>query len=170
LIWGRIEQGRLVLEPAIEVDAPASLPTRSGPQRVEAFGPNGETLFSLSFTGERVADTQDPNDQTFAFVVPASQLKGIELNRIRFAALGRQVEQRGTRGGAAPVAQRTAPGRIRVTWNPASARIAMIRDARSGQVLSFSRTGSVDVRTASDDIEVTLSDGVKSIRSRIRPR
>jgi hypothetical protein len=170
LIWGRIEQGRLVLEPAIEVDAPASLPTRSGPHRVEAFGPNGETLFSLSFNGERVADGQDPNDQTFAFVVPVSQLKGVELNRIRFAAIGRQVEQRGTGGGAAPAAERTAPGRVRVTWNPASARVAMIRDARSGQVLSFSRNGSVDVRTASDDIEVTLSDGVKSTRSRLRPR
>jgi hypothetical protein len=170
LVWGRIEQGRLVLEPAIEVDAPPSLPARSGPHRVEAFGPNGESLFSLSFNGERVADTQDPNDQTFAFVVPTSQLRGVDLNRIRFSALGRQVEQRGTGGGAAPVAQRTAPGRVRVTWNPASARVAMIRDARSGQVLSFSRNGSVDLRTASDDIEVTLSDGVKSTRSRLRPR
>jgi hypothetical protein len=170
LVWGRIEQGRLVLEPAIEVDAPASLPTRNGPHRVEAFGPAGESLFSLNFNGDRVADTQDPNDQTFAFVVPTSQLRGVDLNRIRFTALGRQVEQRGTGGGAAPVAQRTGPGRVRVTWNSASARVAMIRDARSGQVLSFSRNGAVDVRTASDDIEVTLSDGVKSTRSRIRPR
>jgi hypothetical protein len=170
LVWGRIEQGRLVLEPVIEVDAPASLPARSGPHRVEAYGPNGETLFSLSFAGERVADGQDPNDQSFAFVVPASQLRGVALNRIRLSALGRQVEQRGTGGGAAPTAQRLAPGRVRVTWNPANARVALIRDTRSGQVLSFSRGGAVDLRTASDDIEVTLSDGVKSIRSRIRPR
>ena len=31
LVWGRIEGGRLVLEPGIEVDAPALLPTRGGP-------------------------------------------------------------------------------------------------------------------------------------------
>ena len=170
LVWGRIEQGRLILEPAIEVDAPASLPARSGPHRVEAFGPNGETLFSLNFSGDRVADGQNPDDQTFAFVVPASQLRGVELNRIRFSALGRQVEQRSTGRGAVPTVQRTSSGRVRVTWDAANARVAMIRDARTGQVLSFSRGGSVDVRTASDDLEITLSDGVKSTRSRIRPR
>ena len=170
LVWGRIEGGRLVLEPALEVDAPASLRTRTGPHRVEGFGPNGETLFSFSFTGDRVADTDNPNDQSFAFVVPMSQLRGVELNRIRLAALGRQVEQRGSGGGAVPAAQRTAPGRVRVTWNPSNARLAMIRDARSGQILSFDRRGNVDIRTTSDDIEVTVSDGVKSTRSRIRPR
>jgi hypothetical protein len=46
----------------------------------------------------------------------------------------------------------------------------MIRDARTGRVLSFSRGGVVDLRTASDDIEVTLSDGVRNTRTRIRPR
>ena len=171
LVWGRIESGRLVLEPGIEVDAPASLPTRSGPHRVEGFGANGETLFSFSFAGDRVADTRDPNDQSFAFVVPMSQLRGVALNRIRLAALGRQAEQRGTGGGGAvPAVQRTAPGRVRVTWNPSTARLAMIRDGRTGQILSFDRRGAIDLRTTSDDIEVTLSDGVKSTRSRIRPR
>jgi hypothetical protein len=170
LVWGRIEGGRLVLEPAIEVDAPASLPTRSGPHRVEGFGPNGETLFSFSFAGERVADTDSPNDQSFAFVVPMSQLRGVELNRVRLAALGRQVEQRGSGGGEAPAVQRTAPGRVRVTWNSSTARLAMIRDGRSGQILSFDRRGTVDLRTTSEDIEVTLSDGVKSTRARIRPK
>ena len=97
-------------------------------------------------------------------------MRGVELNRIRFAALGRQVEQRGTGRGAAPTAQRTPAGRVRVTWDATIARVAMIRDARSGQVLSFSRGGAVDVRTASDDLDITLSDGVKSTRSRIRPR
>ena len=168
LVWGRIEGGRLVLEPGIEVDAPASLPTRGGPHRVEGYGPNGETLFSFSFAGERVADS--PNDQAFAFVVPMTQLRGVELNRIRFSALGTQVEQRSAGGGGIAAAQRTAPGRVRVTWNASRARLAMIRDGRTGQILSFDRRGDVDVRTTSDDIEITLSDGVKSSRSRIRPR
>jgi hypothetical protein len=170
LVWGRIEQGRLVLEPGIEVDAPAKLPSRSGPHRVEAFGPSGETLFSLAFAGDRVADSQDPDDQTFAFIVPLSQLRGVALNRLRFSALGRQVEQRGSGGGSVPSAQRTAPGRVRVSWNASSDRIALVRDARTGHILSFARGGNVDVRTESNDLEITLSDGVKSTKSRIRPR
>lgn len=170
LVWGRIEQGQLVLEPGIEVDAPASLPVRGGSHRVEGFGPAGETLFSLSFNGDRVADAPDPDDQTFAFVVPMSQLRGVALNRLRFSALGRQVEHRGTGGGAIPSAQRTAPGKVRVSWNASAARVALVRDARNGQILSFARGGSVDLGTPSDDLEITLSDGVKSTKSRIRPK
>jgi len=170
LVWGRIEQGRLVLEPGFEVDAPASLPARSGPHRIEGLGASGQTLFSLAFAGDRIADSQDPGDQTFAFVVPLSQLRGVGLDRIRLSALGRQVEQRGSGGGAIPSAVRTAQGRIRVSWNAQAARMALIRDARSGQILSFGRGGAVDLPAASDDLDITLSDGVKSVRSRIRPK
>jgi peptidase M66-like protein len=170
LVWGRIEQGRLVLEPSIEVDAPPTLPARGGSHRVEGFGPSGETLFSLSFNGDRVADAPDPNDQTFAFVVPMSQLRGVALNHLRFSALGRQVEQRGSGGGAVPAAQRSAPGRVRVSWNAASARVALVRDARNGQILTIARGGVVELQTPSDDLEITVSDGVKSTKSRIRPK
>jgi hypothetical protein len=86
LVWGRIDQGRVILEPAIEVDAPASLPSRSGPHRVEGFGSRGETLFSIAFAGDRVADAPDPSDETFAFVIPMSQLRGIDLDRLRLSA------------------------------------------------------------------------------------
>ena len=170
LVWGRIEQGQFVLEPAIEVDAPVLLPSRTGPHRLEGFGPSGEILFSFAFSGERVADSRNPDDQTFAFVVPLSQLRGVGLNRLRLSALGRQVEQRSLGGTPVPTAHRTAPGRVRVSWNANAARVAMIRDARSGQILSFSRGGAVDLRTASDDLEITLSDGVRSVRTRVRPQ
>jgi hypothetical protein len=171
LVWGRIDQGRVVLEPAIEVDAPPSMPPRGGAHRIEAFGSGGATLFSFSFDGERVADSPDATDQTFAFVVPVPRVGGQNLARLRLSARGRQAEQRGTGAPATPpTAQRTAPGRVRVQWNANTARLAMIRDARTGRVLSFSRGGVVDLRTASDDIEVTLSDGVRNTRTRIRPR
>jgi hypothetical protein len=64
----------------------------------------GQTLFSIGFAADRVADAPDPNDETFAFVVPMSQLRGIDLDRLRLSARGRQVEQRGTGGGAIPTA------------------------------------------------------------------
>jgi hypothetical protein len=170
LVWGRIENGQVVLEPGIEVDAPPSLPARSGPHRIEAFGPAGETLFSLSFSGDRIDHAQDPNDQSFAFVVPTSQLRGVSLNRLRLSALGRQVEQRSSGGGAAPTAQRMARGRVRVEWNHNAARVALIKDMRTGKILSFARGGAINLSTASDDLEITVSDGVKSVRSRVRPQ
>ena len=170
LVWGRIEQGRLVLEPGFEVDAPASLPARGGPHRIEGLGPAGESLFSLSFAVDRVADSPDPNDQTFAFIVPLSQLRGVDLDRLRLSALGRQVEQRGTGGGAVPSVVRTGRGRVRVSWNASASRVALVRDARTGEILTFGRGGSIDLPTTSDELEVTLSNGVKSTKSTIRPK
>ena len=170
LLWGRIVGGRMVLEPGFEVDAPATLPVRGGPNRLEGLGPAGEVLFSFTFAGDRIADSPDPNDQTFAFVVPLSQLRGVELARLRFSAPDGQVEQRGTGGVAVPTALRTASGRVRVNWNAAASRAALIRDLRSGAILSIARGGTIDVHTSSDDLEVTLSDGINSVRSRIRPR
>jgi hypothetical protein len=168
-VWGRIDQGRVILEPGIEVDAPPSMPARTGPHRIEGLGARGEQLFAFSFAGDRIADSPDPNDETFAFIVPLSQLRGIDLDRLRLSARGRAVEQRGSGGGATPTAVRTARG-VRVTWNAAAARVALIRDARTGEILSFARTGVVDLPVRSDDLEVTLSDGVRSVRSRIQPR
>jgi hypothetical protein len=46
LVWGRIDQGRVILEPAFDVDAPASLP-RGGSHKLEGFGAAGESLFSM---------------------------------------------------------------------------------------------------------------------------
>ena len=170
LVWGRIEHGQPMLEPAIEVDAPPTLPSRPGPYRLEGFGAGGQALFTLSFAGDRIADTPDPNDDTFAFVVPLSQLRGVNLERLRFSALGRQVEQRGGGASTIPVAQRTASGRVRVTWDASAARMALVRDARTGTILSFARGGTVDLPANADDLDVTLSNGVHSIRARVRPR
>jgi hypothetical protein len=170
LVWGRIEGGQLILEPAIEVDAPPALPLRSGPHRLDAIGAAGESLFSLAFDGDRIADAADPNDETFAFVVPLSQLRGLTLDRLRLSAHGRQVEQREKGGGAVPAAQRMPSGRVRVTWDATAAPMALVRDARTGAILSFARGGSVDLPAIVDDLDVTLSNGVRSVSARIRPR
>jgi hypothetical protein len=167
LVWGRIEGGQPILEPAIEVDAPATLPTRNGPHRLEGFGAAGEALFSLSFVGDRIADL--PDAETFAFVVPLSHLRGIDLDRLRFSARGRQVEQRSTGRSAVPTAQRTATGRVRVSWDASAARVALVRDARTDDVLSIARGGSVEV-PAVGELDVTLSNGVRSVKARIVPR
>ncbi len=170
LVWGRITSGRLVLEPAFEVDAPPSLPRRGGPNRLEGFGPGGEPLFAFDFEGDRIADAADPNEQTFAFVIPAARLGA--LDRLRFSALGRQAEQRASGAGpapGAPRAQRTATGRVRVDWGGTTTRAALIRNSRTGQVLSITR-GAVDLASQGDELEVTLSDGVRSVRAKVKPQ
>jgi hypothetical protein len=169
LVWGRIEQGRVVLEPGFEVDAPASMPARSGPHQLSGVGASGESLFSFSFAGERVADSPGGDDETFAFVVPLSQLRGVNLAAIRLSARGRQVDLRSSGVSTAPAVQRVN-GRVRITWTGGNTRAALIRDARTGAILSVARGGMAEVSTSSDEIEVTLSDGVRSVKTKTRPQ
>ena len=49
-----------------------------------------------------------------------------------------------------------------ITWNAARYPLVVVRDAKTGEILSFARGGSATVETAASDLELTLSDGVAS--------
>jgi hypothetical protein len=168
LIWGRIENGHPILEPAFEVDAPASLPVMGGPHRLEGFGPGNQSLFEYSFAGDAVADAPDPSARTFAFVVPLSQLRGVHLTRLRLTSGGRAAEHHAG-AGPRPASARRAAGRVEISWD-AAARGALVRNARSGQVVAISRGRSAMLPASFDDLEVTVSDGIRSTRTRVKPQ
>jgi hypothetical protein len=176
LIWGRIHRGQLHLEPAYEIDAPATYPDRRGPHRIEALGSRGERLLSLSFEGDRPADSSDPRDRHFAFVIPVNDLGSTPVARLRFSALGRTVElaaaapMRPDGHRDAPRAQDAGAGRVRVSWTDPGVRGVLVRDARTGEILSFARSGQSEVRTSARDVELIVSDGVRSERRRVTVR
>lgn len=182
LVWGRVQQGQVILEPAYEVDAPPALPTRPGPHRLQGFGPLGESLFDLSFDGERVADHPDPTARHFAFVVPLDGMRGSSPARLRATVNGRQVERSApvppaARGATAPNAtsgagaalrvERLDARRLRVQWDSASARGVLVRHPRTGEILAFARGGEAVVFTSESSLDLTASDGVRSTRARV---
>ncbi len=125
LVWGRVTDGQLILEPTFFVEAPASLPERSGRYRVSGTGPRG-TVFSVSFDPRSAILEGDPSDAqpepasltaNFAFVIPmdASQLPDIE-----------RIALNGPEGQVTMSANQHAP-------------MAMLRDRRTGQVRAFLR-------------------------------
>ena len=171
LVWGRIERGRIVLEPSFQVEAPPSLPSRPGPNRLQAFGPLGESLLDLSFEGERVMDASDPTNQHFAFVVPFDLMHGLEPTILRVSALGRAVERRSAaaaQSSPSPAVTRERGGAIGIRWSNQSIQGVLVRDARTREILSFARGGAAIVTGATQDIELTISDGLRSTRQRHR--
>jgi Peptidase M66 len=179
LLWGRVHNGQVILEPAYEIEAPPRLPSQPGRNLLEGFATSGERLFSLSFDGEQIADAVDPNEQTFAFAVPLATLRGGSLTRLRLTALGQQVELQsaGAPGdpviasaAGAPTATRSGTSALRVRWSEPTVRGVLIRDARTGQILSFAHGGDVTLRSSSAALEIVASDGVRSERRLIVPR
>ncbi len=175
LVWGRVERGQLVLEPAFSLVTRPVVPTERGPYRIEGIARDGRPLFSYAFAGEQPADAEDATARHFAFAIPMDEATQSELASIRLSG-----------AGAAPVTQASpAPsgvsaavnaigatamssGAVRVRWDATAAGMALIRDRRTGEILSFARGGDAQIRTGAADLEVTLSDGVRSNSRNIR--
>jgi hypothetical protein len=176
LVWGRVERGQLVLEPAFSIVTRPNVPREAGPYRVEGIARNGRTLFSYAFAGERPADVEDASARQFAFAIPMDEATQSELASIRLTGAGAAATTMQTSlapGGIAAAvnvvdARSVSANTVRVQWNATGARMAMIRDRRTGQILSFARGGNAQVRTQSTDLDVILSDGVRSVARQIR--
>jgi hypothetical protein len=171
LVWGRIEDGQPVLEPAFQVVTWPVLPSGTGPYSVEGRGADGSTLFHLRFAAEQVSD--DPRaGEHFAFAVPLAPERAGLLDAIRLAVPGRpMVSVRAAEGAVAGMAvdvhtARAGPGRVALRWDAARHPMVMVRDPGTGQVLSFARGGAAELATDRPDLDVQLSNGVagRSVR------
>ncbi|MGH7513437.1 MAG: hypothetical protein ACREOQ_11000 [Gemmatimonadales bacterium] len=176
LVWGRIENGVPVLEPAFQIVTRPSLPARGGSYSVEGRDAVGGRLFHLSFTPETVAD--DPNGgRHFAFAVPLQPDRAARLDAIRLNVPGRPaVSLRAAAAGSRVVPDvrtaRSAPGRVSVRWDASAHPMVMVRDPATGQVLSFARGGAAEIATDRTDLEVQLSNNIggRSVRVAVPAR
>jgi hypothetical protein len=175
LVWGRIENGEPVLEPAFQIVTRPSLPARGGSYSVEGRDAVGGRLFRLSFTPETVAD--DPNGgQHFAFAVPLQPDRAARLDAIRLNVPGRAAVslRAAAASSVAPDVRtaRSAPGRVSIRWDAAAHPMVMVRDPATGQVLSFARGGAAEIATDRTDLEVQLSNGIagRSVRVAVPAR
>ena len=170
LVWGRIENGVPVLEPAFEVDAVPSMPTRAGASRVAALDASGDEITSFTFDGMRVADI--PGDhEAFSFIVPLSALRGRTVASLRLSARGRTATSvAGAVAGADPgvVATRPGAGRVRLRWDASRHPVLMVRNPATGNVIAFARGGDATIGATQDEIEINASNRVRSARSTVR--
>lgn len=173
LVWGRIVNGRPVLEPAFEVMTRPSLPKRGGPYSLDGLTAGGARVFSLSFDAAVVAD--DPHgSRHFAFAVPlggdaAARLGSIRLQGPGGAAAGTRTEPPlGAARTPDIVEARPVAGGAALHWDAQTHPMLMVRDPDTGEVLSFARGGDVEVSTDKAALDVVVSDRVGSRQTRVR--
>jgi hypothetical protein len=124
----------------------------------------------MPFAAERIADL--PGDQeTFAFTIPTSMLRGRSMAALRLTANGKTVTNVSAGDVAADaqtVATRVgADGRaMHLTWNAARFPAVMVRDASRGEVLSFARGGDATIAIGDAPVELVYSNRVRSARFR----
>jgi hypothetical protein len=172
LVWGRIVNGRPVLEPAFQIVSRPSLPRRPGPYSVTATAADGTQLFALSFDAAMAADGPQGGGH-FAFAVPLDPARTTRLASLRLAGPGGMVAssrpvaslQLGATG--TPVTARREGQSVLLQWNASAHPTIMVRDPDTGSVLSFARGGNARVWTSKGELDLELSDGVKSQRLRV---
>jgi hypothetical protein len=108
-------------------------------------------------------------------MIPVSEAAQARLATLRVRGKGRAVERaaRGSQAAldaaaAAASVRANGVGRARVQWNATAYPLVVVRDATSGEVLSFARGGSADVAASGSDVEVVFSDGVRSASRKVK--
>jgi hypothetical protein len=168
LVWGRIRDGMVTLEPSFTVTAPVRLPARPGRHRIEGFTSAGRRVFSLSFDAESVADLPRGGEQHFAFVLPLDDNERASLSRVQLTARGLTALRSSPTAirapAMAPSSRRLASGALELRWD-AAYPMALVRDAATGEILSFARGGVAQVTAPRGVVRLDLSSGVASFPS-----
>ena len=185
LIWGRVTDGRVVLEPAFRVHArPTPRPMKSS-HRVVLSDASGSPLVDMPIESQVVDHVNDHEERQFAVVVPWSD--ALERTVSRMAVVdARSPFPAATRASASIVAAGTNPGAIvmpdpganvkvvnanrsTVTWNSARYPMAMVRDPATGEILSFLRSSGDGFSSGGRAVDIVFSDGVRSETRRVTP-
>ncbi|MEN9818054.1 MAG: hypothetical protein RLZ32_1934 [Gemmatimonadota bacterium] len=170
LVWGRVRNGQVVLEPAFRVRAPLTPAPVSGTHRLELLTETGTALGTYRLQAQTV-DHGAPGEQHFAAIVPYSAATEQALATIRVSDVRtplRSAQRTAPTGAAIPMADdpstaATAVARgVQPRWTASRVAMAMVRDAGTGEVLGFVRDAGRTVATGGRRVEVVFSDGVRS--------
>ena len=167
IVWGRVVNGRPILEPAFLMQTTPALPTKAGPYRLDAFDGAGTTVFSLPFAADPMVDAID-DQQHFAFAVPINPTTAAGLRRLVLTGPGGSSEINSSaalRAGAPPAPDiRSVAGRIEVRWDVSSAPMVLVRDTATGEVVALGRGGTLQVPARGTQTDVYVSHGESSRR------
>lgn len=169
LVWGRITPTGVVLEPTFRVTPTGAPLPGTGAWRVELRDAGNALLQAQAFDPVPVADLPGGGEQHFALVLPFGADVLDRVASVRVTGPQGTTERRAAaaQAGPEPSARAVAGGRRRVEWNGARFPMALIRDAATGEILSFARGGAVDLWSQAASLDLQLSDGVRTERRRI---
>jgi hypothetical protein len=175
LIWGRVSEAGVELNPAFSVTARPALPAHGGAHTLRGFAADGALLFELDFAGVEASHVDDPSARHFSFFVPLAARQIAALQRVElvspYGVAGHAARRGGESGlmaeplGTGLVEERLANGELSLRWDIARSPVALVRDARSGQLVAIGRSGELRFPAGSllgVEPEVLLSDGVRT--------
>lgn len=161
------------------VSAPVSGIDPGSGYAIEGLAIDGRVLFRYGLAVVRAVDDRNADEAHFAAVLPVaaatrSVLAGLRLSTptgstVRYSAQAIRARARQL-VLADPAASLSRPNaaQAELRWDATSYPMAMVRDATTGEVLSFARGGRIRVYDRAAGVTVTFSDGVQAVARRLR--
>ena len=147
VVWGRIEGGEVVLEPAFQAVTRPSLPAAGGPYELEARA--ARRIAGVRAPSSRRARWRTIRARLGTSPSPCRSRPSVPggSRRSGSTAQAGRAAVRGRRRAAAPrsTCGRVAPGRVALRWDASRTPMVVVRDPRTGQILSFARGGRAEV-------------------------
>ena len=163
LVWGRIANGEVQLEPAFRIPVKNPEP-QSGPYTWEARDAIGRVVASVNFGAVEVADVPDRSAQAFSFVVPLNDDVLAAIRTIQVRAGDRELARRALSDATATDLesaidlQEMPANRMQIVWDADRFPVLMLRDAKTGEVRGFLRGGNAEVEAAPRELELRAPD------------
>lgn len=176
LLWGRLEDGVPVLQPAFHMAVDA-LPPEPGDQLLEGFDAAGAKLFATSFSLMEVGCVPIGTASNFSFSLPVTAEQAARLTELRWSKAGEPMAQLGgpskamalaARATWEPVTQVLEDGRTRLLWDAATQPMVMVRDKATGLVLGFGEGGDFRFQADTEELEYHFSNGLRSHATVVR--
>lgn len=175
LVFGSVFDGEARISPAFRVAAPPALPSGEGDYVLEGRDEDGRTLFRFAFVPEPIAHTGG-GDGSFAFVLPPDVARPDRLHEVRVQGPGTEAVQRSTLDEAGDPrdevhveAEATHDG-TRIEWDASRRPMVLVRDADSGEILSFAEGGTITIPGRRHEVMLDLSHGTGSVETRVPVR
>ncbi len=165
LVWGRITDAGVVLEPAFRLASAAGRAPSPGANRLDLLAADGALLRTVSFETDAVADLPGGTERHFAFVIPLDPALERDLSGLRVRAGVGTAARLASVASAdpSPLLTRANAQQVDVRWDATRYPMVMVRDAVTGDILSFARGGSARLWSRGSNFVLHFSDGVKSV-------
>jgi hypothetical protein len=178
LVSGWIGATDLGLEPVLATDAaPTELAPAEGPYRMRGTNDEGETQFDVAFDEGAMASISGGKTRHFAFVVPVPggslavariELEAADGRRLVHEARLSPSAMREAAADSQLTMERPSGDALRVRWDAGHFPLVQLRDPHTGTVLAVGRDGELLFPGGHVELEVMLSDGVRSAVTRAR--
>jgi hypothetical protein len=166
LIWGRIEDGQMILEPAFRVSS-QNQSSEPGPYTWEAHDGIGRVVASGTFAAQEISDLPDRHVQLFSFIAPLPAAVLPQVQSVHVKSGGQELAQRGFSVQAVNLesslrVNETPDHGLQIEWDSDPYPVLMLRDAKTGEVRGFARGGNAQVEDAPREIEIEVPDAVRT--------